>query len=49
MKWLADENFRTTIILGLLRRSPGFDVIRVQDLPQILGQDDEVILRWATN
>jgi hypothetical protein len=48
VKWLADENFRNSIIRGILRRAPDFDIIRVQDVPQISGGDDPAMLAWAT-
>ena len=48
MKWLADENLDNDIIRGILRRAPDFDIIRVQDVPQISGEDDPVMLAWAT-
>jgi hypothetical protein len=48
VKWLADENFRHAIIRGILRKRPTFDIARVQDVPQLSGQDDRVILRSAT-
>ena len=47
MKWLADENLRNAIVRGLLRRAPGFDIVRAQDA-QISGEDDAVVLDWAT-
>lgn len=47
MKWLADENFDNGIVRGILRRSPGFDVVRAQDLPHIAGKEDLVLLAWA--
>ena len=47
MKWLADENLRNAIVRGLLRRAPGFDIVRAQDA-QISGEDDTVVLDWAT-
>jgi hypothetical protein len=47
VKWLADENFRNSIIRGVLRRAPDFDIIRVQDVPQISGEDDPAMLAWA--
>ena len=31
-----------------MRRVPEFDVIRVQDIPQISGEDDPAMLAWAT-
>ena len=48
VKWLADENLRNGIIRGILRRSPAFDIVRVQDESQISGQDDRAILRFET-
>jgi hypothetical protein len=48
VKWLADENLRGAIVRGLLRRAPGLDIIRVQDVDQISGEDDAVLLDWAT-
>ena len=40
MKWLADENFDNDILRGVFGRSPGFDVVRVQDIPAIYGKGD---------
>jgi hypothetical protein len=48
VKWLADENFSNAIFRGILRQSPAFDIVRAQDIPEISGQDDLVILRFAT-
>ena len=48
MKWLADENFDNDIIRGILLRVPEFDIIRVQDIPQISGKDDPAMLAWST-
>jgi len=48
VKWLADENFRNAIVRGIVRRVPGFDVIRVQDVAEVAGQDDAAVLRFAT-
>jgi predicted nuclease of predicted toxin-antitoxin system len=48
VKWLADENFDNDIIRGILRRAPEFDIVRVQDVPPISGEDDPVMLAWAT-
>lgn len=48
MKWLADENFDNDVIRGLLRQSPGFDVLRVQDIDEISGASDLAVLGWAT-
>ena len=48
MKWLADENFRGAIVRGLQRKSPALDIVRAQDVREILGQDDRVLLSFAT-
>jgi hypothetical protein len=48
VKWLADENFRNAILRGLLRKAPALDILRAQDVREIVGQDDRVLLRFAT-
>jgi RNA polymerase primary sigma factor len=48
VKWLADETFDSDIVRGLLRRSPRFDIVRAQDVPEIAGREDIVVLGWAT-
>ena len=48
MKWLADENLRSSILKGLLQRSPAFDIVRAQDVQGISGREDLVLLGWAT-
>lgn len=47
MKWPADECFDNDIIRGLLRREPHLDLVRVQDVPEVAGRDDETLLAWA--
>lgn len=47
MKWLADECFDNDIVRGLLRRCPGFDLMRAQDVAEIAGKDDRKLLAWA--
>ncbi len=47
MKWRADECFDNDIIRGLLRREPGFDLVRAEDVPEVAGRDDETLLAWA--
>jgi hypothetical protein len=49
VKWLADENLRGAIVRGLLRSAPGFDIVRVQDVSEISGQADTIVLDWATS
>ncbi len=48
MKWLADENFDNGILRGIRRRQKTFDVVRVQDIPEISGAEDPEMLAWAT-
>jgi Domain of unknown function (DUF5615) len=48
VKWLADENFDNDVIRGILRRAPEIDIIRVQDVLEISGEDDSSMLAWAT-
>jgi Domain of unknown function (DUF5615) len=38
---------RNAIVRGLLRRVPGFYIVRAQDA-QVSGEDDTVVLDWAT-
>jgi Domain of unknown function (DUF5615) len=47
VKWLSDENFDNDIIRGVVRRSPAFDVIRAQDVFDVAGKSDPVLLAWA--
>ena len=46
LRFLADENFSNHIIIGLLRRDPTIDIVRVQDMG-FAGASDEAILEWA--
>jgi hypothetical protein len=48
VRWLADENFDNDILRGIRRRGARFDVVRVQDIPEISGLDDAALLEWAT-
>ena len=48
MKWLADENLRNAIIRGIVRRAPAFDILRVQDIPEVSGSNDLAVLNYAT-
>jgi len=43
---LADENFNNNILRGLLRRYPGLDIVRIQDIG-LSGADDPTVLEWA--
>jgi hypothetical protein len=42
----ADENFRSAIIRGVLRRLPACDIVRVQDAG-LSGASDPDVLAWA--
>jgi hypothetical protein len=42
----VDENFNNDIVRGLLRRNPGLDIVRIQDVG-LSGASDEVVLEWA--
>jgi hypothetical protein len=46
LRLLADENFDGNIVRGLMRRLPGLNVVRVQDVG-LSGETDAVILKWA--
>lgn len=46
MRWLADENLNNDIVRGLLRRKPGLDIVRVQDVG-LSGEEDAAVLAWA--
>ena len=46
MKLLLDENLEAAILRGLLRRSPGLDVVRVVDAG-LAGAPDPAVLAWA--
>ena len=48
LKFLADENFVSAILRGLLRRKPEIDIVRVQD-HGLANTDDRIILEWAAN
>jgi hypothetical protein len=46
VRLLADENFDVNIVRGILRRIPGVDIVRVQDVG-LTGADDQSVLEWA--
>ena len=46
VRFLADENFNTQIVRGVLRRNPDIDIVRVQDV-NLSGADDPTVLAWA--
>jgi Domain of unknown function (DUF5615) len=47
-KLVSDENFNGTVLRGLMRHYPEFDVVRVQDVGLVHTPDPE-ILEWAAN
>src|SRR5258708_3123001 len=49
LKLLADENFNNDILRALLRRNPGLDILRAQDVPEIAEKDDPTVLSWAAH
>lgn len=49
LRFLADENFNGRILRGLQRRVPELDVVRAQDIDELYGQDDPVVLAWAAD
>ncbi len=48
MRFLVDEDFNNDLVRGLLRRSPGVDLLRVQDLDLRGATDDAVLARAAS-
>ena len=46
LKFLADENFRTSIVEGLLLRESSLDIVTVQAVG-LRSTPDEIILEWA--
>ena len=46
LRFAADENFKSAILRGILRRNPRLDIVRVQDVG-LSDEEDDVILEWA--
>lgn len=46
LRLLADENFNSDIVRGLLFQDPSLDVVRVPDVG-LAGEDDRAMLAWA--
>jgi|SRR6185295_1736817 len=46
LRLIADENFDFRIVVGLRRRMPNLDIVRVQDVG-LYGADDPAVLAWA--
>jgi len=46
LRLLADENMKTQLVRGLLRKDPSIDILRVQDVG-LRSKPDAIILEWA--
>jgi hypothetical protein len=46
IRLLVDEDFDNDILRGALRRRPGLDIVRVQDVG-LSGAEDPAVLEWA--
>jgi hypothetical protein len=46
LAFAVDENFNNDIIRGMLRRRPGVNIVRVQDVG-LSGASDSAVLAWA--
>lgn len=46
LRLATDEDFNNRILRGLLRREPGLDIVRVQDVG-LAGHRDAEVLDWA--
>lgn len=46
LRLAADEDFNNKIVLGVLRKNPKIDVVRVQEAG-LSGADDPTVLQWA--
>ena len=46
MRLATDENFNNRVLRGLLRRKPGLDIVRAQDVG-LSGRSDADVLAWA--
>lgn len=46
LRLATDEDFNNRILRGLLRRRPGLDIVRVQDV-SLTGKGDAEVLDWA--
>jgi len=48
VRFVADENFNRTILVGVQRRSENIDMVRVQDVG-LRTADDPAVLQWAAD
>lgn len=46
IRFVTDENLKSSIVSGLLRRNPHIDIVRAQDVG-LTGASDEALLEWA--
>ena len=46
IKLLSDEDYNNDILRGVLRRLPGVDIVRVQDVG-LMNVHDRKVLEWA--
>jgi hypothetical protein len=46
LKLAADEDFNNNMVLGVLRRNPDVDIMRVQEAG-LSGAEDPSVLKWA--
>lgn len=46
IKFLTDEDYNNIILRGVLRRLPGLDIVRVQDVG-LMNVHDSIVLAWA--
>lgn len=48
IKLLTDEDYNNIILRGVLRRLPGLDMVRVQDVG-LMNVHDSIVLAWAAH
>ena len=46
IKFLTDEDYNSIILRGIMRRVPGLDIVRVQDVG-LMNVHDSIVLAWA--
>ena len=46
LRLAVDENFNNDILRGVLRRLPGLDIVRIQDV-EVAGAGDPEVLEWT--
>jgi len=48
LRLASDENFHADIVRGLLRKRPGLDLVRIQDVG-LLSASDPTVIEWAAH